>query len=663
MAGEATIGAVRVVLGADTATFTDSLNKASNSLASFGKSITKIAGGIQLQKLFEGAFHAVVSSIEKAIDSADKLGKASQKFGVPVEELSALSYAAELSDVSLDQLGTAIGRLSKNMAGVGDDVNLTSSAFKALGISVRDGNGQLRPTQEILNKVADAFAKFEDGTTKTALAIAIFGRAGADLIPLLNQGSKGIAEMTEQAKKLGLVIDGNTAKQAEQFNDNLKTMEKAFNAIIIKVLGSSGMLDAMANLSTAFVKVAADSKALEDAGGTLGKAMETLGGWFIFVATAADLLTIPARALFAALMELARGEFAKAWEALSTRFVGAKDSAIALWNALKGIGGAFHDTDNAIDSVVQTLAKLDQMRADMAKGKAPLFDPNDEKLAEQLKKKLQEVGLEILAMTGKLPGLSAELAKVALHFKLIDESGKTMPGKAAELFALTAGTNALVAAQLVQSQMDPFQKFEESVAGLNVLLAKGTIDASQYFIAFNQGLAKTLSGVGDATQFMAGGFAELAKKNKAFAVAAKAASIATAIINTYVAATKALTATPWPPVNYALAAATVVAGMGYVAKANAQTFATGGQFRIGGVGATDSKLVSFLGTPGELVDIRRPDAGSPGAGMGGTPGGVQTVRLDVPRPQEFFQTYVRQMVDAINKAAPDGYVIRVAAAS
>ena len=80
-----------------------------------------------------------------------------------------------------------------------------SAAFKALGISVQDANKNLKSSDQVLLEVANAFSKFEDGTTKTALAIAIFGRAGADLIPLLNQGADGIRKMQEQAQRLGLV--------------------------------------------------------------------------------------------------------------------------------------------------------------------------------------------------------------------------------------------------------------------------------------------------------------------------------------------------------------------------------------------------------------------------------------------------------------------------
>ena len=66
----------------------------------------------------------------------------------------------------------------------------------------------------------------EDGAGKTALAIKLFGKSGADLIPLLNQGRAGIKELTDEAAKLGIVISTETAAKAEQFNDTLKNYRR-----------------------------------------------------------------------------------------------------------------------------------------------------------------------------------------------------------------------------------------------------------------------------------------------------------------------------------------------------------------------------------------------------------------------------------------------------
>ena len=76
--------------------------------------------------------------------------------------------------------------------------------------------------------MAEAFAGMKDGAGKTALAVAIFGKAGADLIPMLNAGADGLRSMRGEAEALGVVFTGDAAiKQAEAFNDNLTRLAEA----------------------------------------------------------------------------------------------------------------------------------------------------------------------------------------------------------------------------------------------------------------------------------------------------------------------------------------------------------------------------------------------------------------------------------------------------
>lgn len=174
----------------------------------------------------------MVASITSAINTGDQLNKLSQKTGIAVESLSALAYAGELADVPIEALATGIKKLSVNMSeAAGNTKSKAAEAFKALGVSATDASGALRGSDLVLGDIADRFATMKDGAGKTALAVALFGKAGSDLIPLLNQGSKGIADMTEEAKKLGLVMTGKTAKDAEEFNDNVKKLALSTSAL------------------------------------------------------------------------------------------------------------------------------------------------------------------------------------------------------------------------------------------------------------------------------------------------------------------------------------------------------------------------------------------------------------------------------------------------
>lgn len=175
---------------------------------------------------------ALVASVKSAIDTGDHLNKLSQKTGIAVESLSALAYAGKLSDVSIEALATGIKKLSVNMNEAAVSTNgKAAEAFRALNVSVKDSAGVLRGSDAVLGDISDRFADMEDGAGKAALAVAIFGKAGTDLIPFLNQGSKGIAQLKAEAEKLGLVMTGEVAKAAEEFNDNLKKLTTGAEAL------------------------------------------------------------------------------------------------------------------------------------------------------------------------------------------------------------------------------------------------------------------------------------------------------------------------------------------------------------------------------------------------------------------------------------------------
>jgi hypothetical protein len=94
-------------------------------------------------------------AVKSAIDDADKLGKMAQKVGLPVEELSKLKHAADLSGVSLESLGTSMGKLNKNMIEVaGGAKGPAVQAFKALGISVTNTDGTMKSSSVVLSEIA-----------------------------------------------------------------------------------------------------------------------------------------------------------------------------------------------------------------------------------------------------------------------------------------------------------------------------------------------------------------------------------------------------------------------------------------------------------------------------------------------------------------------------
>src|ERR1043166_6235985 len=230
MAGDAVVGALRVVLGTDTAQFEDGLKSAGGALEGFAKTAAGVAAGIELSKVFEKIVVSFTELIKSSIEAGDHLSTMSQRIGVPVESLGALTTAAAVSDVGMQELGVSMGRLAKSMtAAATGGVSPAASAFMALGISTKELKS-LKP-EDVIARMADSFSHMTHGADKTAIAIAVFGRAGQQMIPLLNQGTKGLDEMRQMALALGLVIAESTAKQSEKFVDSMKLLGFAVQGV------------------------------------------------------------------------------------------------------------------------------------------------------------------------------------------------------------------------------------------------------------------------------------------------------------------------------------------------------------------------------------------------------------------------------------------------
>ena len=182
-----------------------------------------------------------------AIDAADNMNDLSQKTGVSVESLSKFQQAANASGTSIEGVGAAMIKLNKGLAaGTGP----AADALKAIGVSATDASGKLKTTDAVMLEVADKFKAMPDGAGKTALALQLFGKAGADMIPLLNGGSKAITD-------LSATMTGDFAKGADSLNDKLAALQGKLLGLGVQI-GTALMpalnviADLVINLANAF---------------------------------------------------------------------------------------------------------------------------------------------------------------------------------------------------------------------------------------------------------------------------------------------------------------------------------------------------------------------------------------------------------------------------
>lgn len=178
----------------------DAIRQSALGLPAVGAALTGV--------LSAGAFAAGVSN---AIKFAASLDDMAERTGASVESLSALAKVAKIGGHDLSLVETGAIRLSKALAGADDEAKGAGHALEVLGLRAEDLQGL--DTADALQKVAIAMGQFRDGSGKTALAMDLFGRSGAQLLPLL----KDLAEAGELNGK----ITAEQAAMAEHFEKSM----------------------------------------------------------------------------------------------------------------------------------------------------------------------------------------------------------------------------------------------------------------------------------------------------------------------------------------------------------------------------------------------------------------------------------------------------------
>lgn len=251
------LGSLFIDMAANTAQFETDIGRASRESAKRSAEIQKgfqdAAKNIAASLAALDIGYKIGASLRDAINRADQLDEMAQKIGASTRGLSALQFAADLEGV--DGLTASLGKLSKAMVESEKEGSEQGRAFAALGINVRDASGELKTSDVVLREIAQAFSESEDGATKSAVAMALLGRSGADMIPFLNNGAEGLDRLAGKAERLGLIIDEQTAKAAGEFNDNLFLIGKTADGLASRVAAQllpqlSGLTDVFANVAT-----------------------------------------------------------------------------------------------------------------------------------------------------------------------------------------------------------------------------------------------------------------------------------------------------------------------------------------------------------------------------------------------------------------------------
>ncbi len=138
------------------------------------------------------------------VSAAAEMYKLSESTGVAVESLSGMRSAAKLSGTSIDEVGAGLIKLSKSMVEAQDGTGKAAETFRALGVNIKDTNGNLKTSDQVMLEVAKSLQGFATDASSTTAVLNLMGKSSAELIPFLNElaekGDLAGKVTTEQAK-------------------------------------------------------------------------------------------------------------------------------------------------------------------------------------------------------------------------------------------------------------------------------------------------------------------------------------------------------------------------------------------------------------------------------------------------------------------------------
>lgn len=479
MAGRG-LGTLTLDLAVKIGGFTAGLDKAGRELERRAGAMEKRAakfGKVIGASLVAGAT-AFGYAVKSAIDQADELNDASKKIGIPTDVLSQLQYAAKLSGVASEELQGGLVKMIKFQAAAAQGAKENVRVFTALGIAIKDSGGNLRDSRALFEDFAQVFADLKDGPEKTALALKVFGKTGAELVPLLNEGKAGIRGMADELDRLGGTVAPETARAADEFNDQIEALKTQVGGLALSV--SADLLPDLIDLVKSFRETTGTGEGLKDTAHSIAEGFRDIVG---AVRGGINVLQAFGNAYIGVAAKM------QEWQANSPmgRLLGldgktsADVSAFAFDDMRRNLGEAANSWNGSTGGKDPRIADWDTPAGRVPRGRdlGGLFSP-EQKGAKAHKAAVDQVAEAYKRMKAQMQeqialfGQTTEVAKLRYQLENDELLSKLIPARKEELLLLAAqqdlqNENAKQAErrkELIEEEAKALSEHKESVAQL-----------------------------------------------------------------------------------------------------------------------------------------------------------------------------------------------------
>lgn len=540
-----------------------------------GSATRLAAAAAKIGVAFATAGVAAAAALTKmSMQNVDALAKTSDRLGIATKQLAGLQHAAALAGVENKTLEKSLQNLAVVVSDAADGTGIAKDALLELGLNAEILE-QLPLDQQML-KVADAMQGVTNQTDKVRIATDLFGARGVKVLNMIGGGAQNLADVAKEAEHLGIAVSRVDAAKIEAANDAVTTAKSVFTGLGNQL--ATAFSPIITEIATGFHQSALDTEGFGNIGQDVAAALVSGFGTFL------DTLQMIKHGIMA--VELIALKAKKSFQNVFE-----PSAAIAEFNKQRLLLVQAKNRGE-ISQKEFTLWQIDAQRR-MREG---TFIANGE-----LKRGAEETQAAIDALVAEMENLTSQ----ALPSTKIELLYNRIMAKAEEAGKVIAENSV---SGILEKEDDTSVK---KVVKQLTFLEKQSIEGTKRRTEFDK-LTTT-----EQTSHVLGEldtqFAGIAKNNRKLFELNKGFQIAQAVMQTYQGATLALSSYP-PPINFAMAAATVAAGMGQVAQIKAQSFDGGGMvpngLRQGGADGIGGRFA--LLHPGEQVLTKKQAAGGGG---------------------------------------------------
>ena len=191
---------------------------------------TLASGVIAVAEAFVAGAKAVVEFAQESADLVNDINDLSNRSAIATDSIKGLQFALRASGQDAGQATQILSKFPAVLSQAQVEGSRTAEAFEALGIQLRDAQGNLRSANDIFLETTTSLQGIENQTERATIAVDIFGRSGSQLLQALGQ-TQGLKDFVDLADKFGVRTGPKASDAAADFQATIAALDTALDGL------------------------------------------------------------------------------------------------------------------------------------------------------------------------------------------------------------------------------------------------------------------------------------------------------------------------------------------------------------------------------------------------------------------------------------------------